>query len=99
VADSERLARSQHIGKDHLSVPVHGSSTQISEQGQPPDHGPDASALDDSPLPTVAHPESDGPIEDVHSRLISIQVDLVLPRLRPSTKARPTMTSTPTMMA
>jgi hypothetical protein len=78
---------------------MHGPPAQIAEQSQPAYDSPSPAALDHSALPAIAHSTPDGPIEEVHSRLISIQVDLLFPRLRPSTKARPIMTRMAAMMA
>ncbi len=99
VADLERLARLQYVREDHLRLAMHGSSAQVTEQSQSTDHGPRGPPLDNATLPPVAQARSHSPLDEVHRRLISIQVDLLLPRLRPSTKASPTMTSTATMIA
>ena len=99
MRDPERFARLQNLGEDHLGLTVHGSPAQIAKERQAADHGPPSAALHYPTLPAETQSRSYGPVKQAHSRLISIQVDLLLPRFRPIRKASPTSTKIPTISA
>ena len=99
MGDADRFPGLELLGKHDFGLTMHDLAREVTEQRQGADDDPGRIAVHDPPAPTVSHAEAQPLLHELHNRRISTQVALRLPRLRPSTKAKPMTTSTPATAA